>query len=712
MEVEAKFRVDDAQAFEKLMTLTSLAPYSLQPQMQSQHQRNTYYDTASHLLQASHYGLRIRTIEGQQSLVTLKGPNQAKEGLHQRAEWEIEANEPNPSTWPDGDLRSEVERLISNAPLIPLLTIETHRHLITVTRASLDIAEICLDEGVFQGRDRALPFRELEIELLSSGSIDDLNTLIAALKPFVELIPENRSKLEQALVVLEYDRMKQDTPPTHYHGDIAHTRYVVSLSLILFEALQETYHLPDKARDLIELGALLHDVGVSIDEAHHHSVGRDIVLSSDVPGLDEDDRALVACLVAFHRKKVRPETEPAYIRLNKKKRRLALLLASLLRVADGLDYSHSQTTQISSCTVKDDAVFLHISGPAEDGLRAIKKSDLWMKTIGGNVHIINDPESREETFLVPAVDEQRWDHGVIVPTNEKALAEMGRRLMRRYFQKLLVRENEAREDKDSEAVHDMRVATRRLRAILPVLESVVSPKKVRLYRKGMQKIAQSLARVRDSDVFIQHVQGYCEELPDQQQNHIDPLVNALQREREVARTHMLMELDSQHYSKFKRNFSAFITDNAAEWSMDVRICEVAGSRIWKCYEELRLFETRIDMDNLIESNDDVLHTTRIAGKRLRYALELFSDQYEEKVQPVLEPLVALQECLGSIQDISVAKTFVATIDGRGDEKAALDAYVLARTLERSQQIEKFPALWNTMMADSYRRNLMELIISL
>lgn len=539
--------------------------------------------------------------------------------------------------------------------------------------------------------------------------------------------------------------IQEETIFTRYNVDVAHTRHVADLALTLFDTLYDAYDLPSKTRDLIEIGALLHDVGLSTDEARHHIVGRDIVLSSDVTGMDEDKRAIVACMVAFHRKKVRPESEPSYLRLGKKQRRIALHLAALLRIADGLDYSHTQSTRISTCTVKNDEVVLHIYGPnaEQDGKRAMQKADLWRKTLNGKIRVArksNDttpatpssdsdaapaaasdiplhgngvqPDTQVQELAVPAVDETRWVEVVQPPSDDHALAEMGRRLMRYHVQKLLTRERDARADKDIEAVHEMRVATRRLRALLPVMEFVAPPEQARYFRKGLRRIARSLAGVRDCDVFLQQVQHYQAALPKDEQKALKPLPDAILRERESARAHMLIELDSRRYEQFKREFAVFMTDTAEEWNTDMRVCDVAGSMIWKRYEELRAFESRIDMDNLVENDDVALHNARIAGKRLRYVLELFSENLADRVKPALEPLLKLQECLGIIQDIAVAKAFVATISAEGAEKAALDAYDAARDAERLQELAKFPGLWRSMMGNTYRRSLMEFIIRL
>lgn len=539
--------------------------------------------------------------------------------------------------------------------------------------------------------------------------------------------------------------MPEQTIFEQYDVDTAHTRYVAGLAHLLFDKVRRAYGLPQKIRDLLESGALLHDVGVAVDAPQHHIAGRNIVLNTrlDAMDLDADKRAIVACMVAFHRKKVRPETEPAYVRLNKKDQQTALSLAALLRVADGLDYSHTQTTRISACEVRGDTVVLRVSGPhaEEDAAQAAKKADLWRSVFESKLSIVtrgpqtNDPPDTSDTSGTsdaPAPSRQQNGNGngagapliaVDIPLEQwgavgrqlpdNTLTEVGRRLLRSYFQKLLSWERDVRKDKDIEAVHDMRVATRRLRAILPVIEEVAPKKQTRSFRKSIQKVARSLGAVRDCDVFLVQIHRYTEGLPAEQHDALAPLTNAIQQDRAVARKRLLLSLSSDQYLTFKRDFAMFLTDNAETWDMRMRLCDMLGSRIWQRYESLRAYETLIDMDNLHGSDETILHEARIAGKRLRYLLELAAEVApEERAGAVMKPLSKLQDCLGGLQDIAVEKSYIAELKTSREEKHALDTYLAHRETERVALLTEFPSLWQTIVAPDYQRGLAELIISL
>src|SRR5271165_5251391 len=168
---------------------------------------------------------------------------------------------------------------------------------------------------------------------------------------------------------LEYD---------HQHAD-----HVRELSLMLFDQLQPIHHLPPQARVQLEAGALLHDVGHRISHRAHHKHGEYLALNGDIPGLEGRDRNLVAAIVRYHNRKSEPGGHhPAYSALNNNDKRIARRLASLARIAEGLDHSHRQRIQNMRASFQRDAVSLKIEARgdvAEDLRDAERSSDLFEK---------------------------------------------------------------------------------------------------------------------------------------------------------------------------------------------------------------------------------------------------------------------------------------------------------------------------------------------
>lgn len=154
--------------------------------------------------------------------------------------------------------------------------------------------------------------------------------------------------------------------------DPRHAEHVRELSLQLFDQLQPVHHLPAESRVLLEAGALLHDVGHTVNHKGHHKHGEYLTLHGDIPGLDGRERAIVAALVRYHARKAEPaDHHLAYSALNSRDKRVARRLAAILRVAEGLDHSHRQRVTKLRAAFQRGAAALHASarGDASEDLR-------------------------------------------------------------------------------------------------------------------------------------------------------------------------------------------------------------------------------------------------------------------------------------------------------------------------------------------------------
>jgi inorganic triphosphatase YgiF len=203
MEIEAKFRVDDEQTFPQLLALEAIGPFKLVAAPDAEDQRNVYFDTADRRLRAGQYGLRVRDL-GNRRIATLKGAATAREGMYERDEWEIEiGDDDHPSTWPPSETRDRTLALLDSAEPLQILAIHTRRLHIIALRNDTRVAELSLDTGAIDAGGRTASFRELEIELLKTGTRADLDALVAHLRARFTLTPEDRSKLARGLALLD-----------------------------------------------------------------------------------------------------------------------------------------------------------------------------------------------------------------------------------------------------------------------------------------------------------------------------------------------------------------------------------------------------------------------------------------------------------------------------------------------------------------------------
>lgn len=151
-----------------------------------------------------------------------------------------------------------------------------------------------------------------------------------------------------------------------YKYDEPHALCVTNLSLKLFDLLKEDHGLGPRERLLLEVAAILHDIGMYISGTSHHKHSAYLVAASDVFGLRKADKDIVSNVVRYHRRSPPQNSHVAYMSLPKGDRPVVSKLAAILRVADALDRSHQQRIRDFSLERQDEACILWISEDVGD----------------------------------------------------------------------------------------------------------------------------------------------------------------------------------------------------------------------------------------------------------------------------------------------------------------------------------------------------------
>lgn len=188
-----------------------------------------------------------------------------------------------------------------------------------------------------------------------------------------------------------------------YGVNLVHAQHVTELAYQLFDATAEVHRLPDHERRLLEAGALLHGIADDLDPDRHHEIARDIILETPLEKYTLNERAMIALLAAFHRKKVHAGQELAYQQLPEALQRDTLALAAILRIADGLDASLTQTTRIDEVTLSGHELTIRITGENadQDALRAKAKADLWQAHLHQYVMIERVTDAQSDPLNEP-----------------------------------------------------------------------------------------------------------------------------------------------------------------------------------------------------------------------------------------------------------------------------------------------------------------------
>lgn len=146
-----------------------------------------------------------------------------------------------------------------------------------------------------------------------------------------------------------------------FRFDEAHGTHVADLCLQLFDQLAEFHGMGGRNRLLLQVAALLHELGEVVSTRNHHKHSQYLILNSDLFGLSRGDLRLVALVARYHRRSAPKKTHDVYGTLKREDRILVSKMAALLRVADALDRRHDQHLRKLGCSVRADAVVVRVS---------------------------------------------------------------------------------------------------------------------------------------------------------------------------------------------------------------------------------------------------------------------------------------------------------------------------------------------------------------
>jgi CHAD domain-containing protein len=273
---------------------------------------------------------------------------------------------------------------------------------------------------------------------------------------------------------------------------------------------------------------------------------------------------------------------------------------------------------------------------------------------------------------------------------ESSMGDLAYAVLRRQLAVLREKEPGTRLGEDPEELHDMRVATRRLRAALDIFVDVL-PVRARTYREELRWLAAVLGDVRDLDVqqeaqdeMAQTVAGWGELLgtaPDE-----DPLTvlsELLTRERETARAAMLAALDSPRWDRLQRGLASMVQQGPLRRSAATRLPAVIGIPELVVARHHAVAKAAKRAKHSGVASD--FHGLRIRCKRLRYALEFSAELYEGKTARYVRRLASLQDQLGRLQDGEVAAARLAKLATGEAHLPAATVFVMGGVAQHHQR---------------------------
>jgi exopolyphosphatase/guanosine-5'-triphosphate,3'-diphosphate pyrophosphatase len=189
----------------------------------------------------------------------------------------------------------------------------------------------------------------------------------------------NSDLLEETLVL----RNRYDDEPVH-------SDHVTQLALQLFDALEPWHRLGPRERELLECGALLHDIGWSqtVEGHGHHKKSAELIRKQEWRHLSPEEVAIVSQIARYHRKSLPKPEHHHFHELIPSAQSKVMILAGILRQADALDRSHIQKVMRVEARITSEAltVVVHSKLPwPEEKAIFEKKRDMLEAAAGRSV---------------------------------------------------------------------------------------------------------------------------------------------------------------------------------------------------------------------------------------------------------------------------------------------------------------------------------------
>lgn len=353
-------------------------------------------------------------------------------------------------------------------------------------------------------------------------------------------------------------------------------------------------------------------------------------------GVPKSQQRVIACLVRFHRKRVLPDEEPLFSALSPAWRQRTLQLAAILRVADGLDYSQTQSTRIENSVSSPEAIQLELSGPqsSSDGKRAKRKADLW-ETV---YHIPLRPKQ-----IIHPPDLTQLQNQIL--TVDSPLSVPIQRMIAKQMLRWQIHEG-ALLAGDPEARKAVRSSIRRIRKSLELAEGYVRKKVSKKLLRPIRNLESMLGKVRDLDLLILDAKKYLADNPAVPSANLEmefPVISIWEQEQREAQTQLVEWFSEKASRELQAGLSSFLVNPS------MRKDPLLGTAITGYFLDA-LDGVKNRQANLKKDDLKTYHRMRLALRQFRFTLEFCGEALGPTAEALRTDIGKVQKRLGLISD--------------------------------------------------------------
>jgi CHAD domain-containing protein len=263
---------------------------------------------------------------------------------------------------------------------------------------------------------------------------------------------------------------------------------------------------------------------------------------------------------------------------------------------------------------------------------------------------------------------------VVAPLRERATAReaiagaIGASALR-----LISHDAGVRMGEDPEAVHQARVATRRLRSDLRTFRDFVDPEWSQSLRDELKWLGAELGAVRDGDVLLARLESHAARLPDEEHFAVERVIARRAAERDDAHASLLGAYRSSRYTDLLERVVAAAREPACGEDAERPASEVLPSVVRGPWKHLRNAVDALGSD----PPDEALHEVRKRAKRCRYAAEAVTPVVGRRAREFSRGVANVQDVLGEHQDAVIARWWLSKVAADVPAREAFAAGMLA-----------------------------------
>ena len=274
------------------------------------------------------------------------------------------------------------------------------------------------------------------------------------------------------------------------------------------------------------------------------------------------------------------------------------------------------------------------------------------------------------------------------PNREDAAVAHFRYLLGRQLDTILSRDPGVRLGGESEDVHQMRVATRRMRSVLRVARSLLKPEWEKPLRDRLGWLGRQLGAARDLDVQIAYFRDQSNGIKPEDRTAYGRFLEYLEQKRSKVQEHVVSQLRRRRYVQLVNQLISAVREPAMGPNVDVTIPDLARKAFRKLCKAVK------GLDDSASSAK--WHCVRIRAKRARYAAELSEWCSGRSVTRFIEKMKLIQDQLGDMQDAVMAEDHLRRFTSKkaGRQSALLVGQMIERQRQRRRQAKQaFPSTW-------------------